>query len=129
MYLIYPAIFHHEDNSYWVEFPDLAGCHTFGETVEETMKNAKEALESHCLALLEEKEFLPKASDIRNIKPPADGFTSLVESDITAYLQKNKAVKKTLTIPGWLNEKATECGINFSKTLQDALIEKLDIVR
>lgn len=41
MKLAYPAIFHNEDNSYWVEFPDLVGCNTFGDTLNETLFNAK----------------------------------------------------------------------------------------
>lgn len=44
MLFVYPAIFHKEDNSYWVEFPDLQGCQTFGETIPETMEDAQEAL-------------------------------------------------------------------------------------
>ena len=52
-----------------------------------------------------------------------------VSCDTMAYRKRynNKAVKKTLTIPEWLNEEATALGINFSQVLQDALKEQLNI--
>lgn len=125
MKIVFPAIFHRENNSYWVEFPDLAGCQSFGDTQTETLYNAKEALEGYALSLLENGEKLPEPSEISSIKTDKDSFVSLVDADLSPYLNKSKAVKKTLTIPEWLNDAATEKGINFSRTLQDALIQKL----
>ena len=125
MLFIYPAIFHKEDSSYWVEFPDLQGCNTFGDTLEETMENAKEALEGYCITILECGETLPSPSDIQAIEVPADSFVSLVDCKPTNTTQK--AVKKTLTIPYWLNEVATKENINFSAILQDGLKRALHI--
>lgn len=125
MKLIYPAVFHKDGESYWVEFPDLEGCQSFGDTVNETLLNAREALEAYCIELVENKKKLPAASDITLIPAVNDGFVSLVETDISAYLSKSKAVKKTLTIPAWLNDMAVEKGINFSQTLQAALFEQV----
>jgi predicted RNase H-like HicB family nuclease len=53
--LIYMA----EEGGFWAEVPVLPGCYSQGETIEETMENAKEAIEAHLLALKEEKEELP----------------------------------------------------------------------
>lgn len=124
MKLIYPAVFHKEDNAYWVEFPDLEGCSSFGDTLEEALANAREALEGYSISLIENKEKLPPPSDISGITP-SDGFVSIVDIDLSAYLNRAKAVKKTLTIPEWLNEAAMERGINFSQTLQDALLAQI----
>lgn len=124
MKLIYPAVFHKEDNAYWVEFPDLEGCSSFGDTLEEALANAREALEGYSISLIENKEKLPPPSDISGITP-SDGFVSIVDIDLSAYLNREKAVKKTLTIPEWLNEAAMERGINFSQTLQDALLAQI----
>lgn len=124
MLFAYPAIFHCENGSYWVDFPDLEGCQSFGDTLNETVENASEALSGYLLTLLEEGSQVAAASDIRSIPVPEDGFTSLVSCDINQY-QDTRAVKKTLTIPAWLNERATAMGINFSKTLQDALLSKV----
>ena len=125
MKLIYPAIFHHEDNAYWVEFPDLIGCQTFGQTISETIDNAREALEVYAVSLIENKENLPQPSDISRLTVENGCFASIIDVDLSAYFKKAKAVKKTLTIPEWLNDAAIEKGINFSQTLQDALMVKI----
>lgn len=120
---VYPAIFHKEDGSYWVEFPDLDGCHTYGSSINETMQAAQEALAAYILALLGQGKELNAPSDISSIHF-SDGFSSLVSCDVNQY-QNAKAVKKTLTIPSWLNDRAMERGINFSQALQEALLYKL----
>lgn len=127
MKLIYPAIFHTEEGSVWVEFPDLDGCNSYGDDISDALDNAKEALEGYCMVLLEQKKPLPKASSISKMKVSADAFPSLVETDLSTALAKNKSVKKTLTIPAWLNDMATDRGINFSQVLQNALFEQMEI--
>lgn len=124
MLFTYPAVFHEENSSYWVEFPDLKGCQTFGDTLNETVLYAQEALSGYVLTLLETGRKLPVPSNIKDIVIETDSFTSLVSCDIDQY-KDTKAVKKTLTIPAWLNDKALEKGINFSKVLQDALLTKI----
>ncbi len=120
---VYPAIFHKDEDSYWVEFPDLEGCHTYGSTLSETMEAAQEALSGYLLTLLEQGEEIAAPSDIESFNP-SDGFSSLVSCDINQY-KDTKAVKKTLTIPAWMNDRAISMGINFSKVLQDALLSKM----
>ena len=122
MKLIYPAIFHKENDSVWVEFPDLPGCHSCGDEIKDALENAQEALEGYAIVLLEDGKALPEPSDITGMAAPDDGFVSLVETDLSGYLLRSKAVKKTLTIPSWLNDQATSKGINFSAVLQDALV-------
>ena len=123
MMFVYPAIFHQEDSSYWVEFPDLPGCQSFGDTLPETMAEAQEALATYVLTLLEQGKPLVQPSEMASIIPE-DGFTSLVACTIEQY-KETKAVKKTLTIPSWLNDRATAMGVNFSQVLQEALITKI----
>ncbi len=127
MKLIYPAVFHEGNDGIWVEFPDLQGCQTYGETIQDVLDSAKEALEGYCITLLEEKHKLPSASDIKTIKPEENAFVSLVETDLTTHFAKQKSVKKTLSIPNWLNEAAEAQHINFSAVLQSALMEQLNI--
>ncbi len=123
MLFVYPAIFHKEEDAYWVEFPDLEGCHTYGNSINETMEAAQEALAAYILALLEQKKAIASPSDISVIHAD-DGFSSLVSCDINQY-KDTKAVKKTLTIPSWLNDRAVSMGINFSQALQEALLSKI----
>jgi len=122
--LIYPGIFYKENGSYWVEFPDLEGCQSFGDTLDEIYGNAQEALAAYCGTLLEQGKSLNPPSDIYKIKVPANAFASLVEADV---MKKSRAVKKTLTIPSWLNEIAENNHVNFSGILQEALIQKFNI--
>ncbi len=83
MKLIYPAVFHTEDDQVWVEFPDLEGCQSFGDSISEALDGAKEALEGYCITLLEEKHTLPIVSDIKTIKTDESSFVSLVETELT----------------------------------------------
>lgn len=125
MLFVYPAIFHEEDGAYWVEFPDLEGCQTFDDTLTKTMEAAQEALAAYVITLLADGSPLPPASNIQNIRPiDKSSFVSLVSCNLSGDSEA-KAVKKTLTIPAWLNDLASMKGINFSKTLQEALIEKV----
>lgn len=128
MLFVYPAVFHKEDDAYWVEFPDLEGCQTYGETLNETMAYAQEALAGYLLTLLEENRELVPPSDVSAVSPDDDSFVTLVTCDINQY-QDTKAIKKTLTIPAWLNERAVSMGINFSQVLQEALMTKIQANR
>jgi len=125
MKVIYPAIFHKDTDGYWVEFPDLPGCFSDGDTTEEALVNASEALLGYCQTMLENKQTLSKPTPIQDIKTDADCFTSFVESELVF---KKSSTKKTLTIPTWLNEAAEKRGVNFSAILQKALIKELGIL-
>lgn len=129
MKLVYPAIFKQETIGYSVVIPDLLGCCTQGDTLEEAIEMAEDAALGWLLTALEENEDIPKASGIRDINlENEDEFVSMLLLDLSAYSEKHssrKSVKKTLTIPFWLNERAERLKVNFSKTLQDALILKV----
>lgn len=130
MKLVYPACFCiEEDGGYSVEFPDLPGCITQGDTLEEAMEMAEDASLGWLLTSLEDGQDLPAPSKIEEIQIESkNGFINLLLLDLGNYSEKynkNKSVKKTLTIPYWLNEIAERKNINFSQTLQDALLKKL----
>lgn len=131
MKLIYPVCFYiEEDGGYSVEVPDLKGCITQGDSLEEAIQMAEDAALGWLLTNIEDGEEIPKSSKIQDINLEKEGFTSLLLLDLSAYSQKygsRKSIKKTLSIPTWLNERAEKCGINFSKTLQDALLKKIVI--
>lgn len=123
MLFVYPALFHKENDEYWVEFPDLPGCHTYGSDLTEAVSSAQEALSGYLLTLLEDGKNLPASSSVSDFDPK-DGFVSLVSCDFDQY-KNSQAVKKTLSIPKWLNDRALAMGINFSQVLQEALISKI----
>lgn len=128
---LYPAIFSSDgNNGYTVTFPDLIGCVTEGDTLEEAVKMAEDALGIYLYTLSEEGEPFPEATNPINLKCAKDEFVNIVTWDEKEYLKKtdNKAIKKTLTIPSWLNYKAEEHKINFSQVLQKALKKELDLL-
>lgn len=124
MLFIYPAIFHKENDAYWVEFPDLQGCQTYGDNITEAMSEAQDALYGYLITLLEENKNINPPSELTSIQYDEDSFVTFVTCNINQY-KDTKAVKKTLTIPAWLNERAVIMGINFSQVLQDALMSKI----
>jgi predicted RNase H-like HicB family nuclease len=124
---VYPAIFHKdEDGTFWVEFPDLPGCLTDGETIEKAIANAEEVLGVYIVTRMEENLEVTSPSNIEELNT-GDGFTSYVTTDIDQYRRNTKSVKKTLSIPQWLNEEAEKQHISFSAVLQSALKRELNV--
>lgn len=127
--LYYPAIFQKEDVGYSVWLNDVSGCISQGDTFEEAVENIKDALGLCLEAAADENTTLPEPSSPENVELEQGQFTVLIEFDKLAYLKKHdkRSVKKTLSIPSWLNEAAEEQHINFSAVLQDALKKQLHI--
>ncbi len=126
--LFYPAIFHKADEGgFWVSFPDIPECLTEGDSMEQAYKMAVDALGLCITDRINNREEIPTASFPDKISVN-DGFLMVIEFDLQAYKKRtnSKAVKKTLSIPEWLNEEATAIGVNFSQVLQEALIAKIE---
>lgn len=124
----YPAVFTKEDVGFSVSFPDLPGCYTQGDTIEEAYKMSTFAIGLY--AQNEENNFVfPEASAPNDIALEKDEFLVLIEFNLVEYLKNtsDKAVKKTLTIPSWLNNLAEQNNVNFSNILQNALIDYLNV--
>ena len=130
MNYVYPACFYPEENGqYSVIFHDLGGIATYGNDLEDAIRMASDLLCTWVLECRKDNEQLPNPSDIRGIKLDSkDAFVNLIVADIDSYILKNnKSVKKTLTIPSWLNELAEKSEVNFSQLLQSALKEHLQL--
>jgi predicted RNase H-like HicB family nuclease len=127
---VYPAIFTPEDvGGYSIRFPDLDGCYTQGEDLADGMAMANDALCLTLYGLEEDGKEIPPASRVNSVEHEPEEFVSLVACDTLEYRKffDNKAVKKTLSIPSWLNDLAERNGVNFSGVLQEALKQKLNI--
>lgn len=74
----------------------------------------------------EQKPF-PACSDPTAITPEPDSFLVVIEFDMLAYKRRtnSRAVKKTLSIPEWMNEAAMAMDLNFSQVLQEALLTRI----
>lgn len=127
---IYPAIFTPEANGQFsIYFPDIENCFTCGDNLEDGISMAEDVL-SLMLTQLEDKGHnIPSASAINDLITKNGEFATYISCDTTAYrrLMNNTAVKKTLTIPSWLNDSAIAAGLNFSQVLQDALKQQLNV--
>ena len=122
----YPALFHKaEVGGFWITFPDFPECMTQGDDMEESYKMAVDAL-GLCLTDMERNHTpFPVPSSPDKIALESDTFLVLIEFDMLAYKKRTNsaAVKKTLTIPQWLNEEALALNVNFSQVLQEALVD------
>ena len=126
----YPAIFTPDGGGYSICFPDIPGCYTCGDSLEEGILMATDVLALMLYEYEHENEPIPAPSEIKDVKVKENEFVNYIACDTMAYRKKfnAKAVKKTLTIPQWLNEEACEMKLNFSQVLQEALLEKLNIL-
>ena len=133
----YPACFFKESDAYSVIFPDLNWLSTCGETLEKAFEMAIECLAGYLYINEREDTPVPAPSSLTdiNIKKIADeleivpdeSFVNMVTVDVKEYAKNyfEKPVKKTLSIPAWLNAAALERNINFSQVLQEALLQKI----
>jgi predicted RNase H-like HicB family nuclease len=121
----YPAIFTPEENgAYSVFFPDFENCYTCGDNIADSIYMAEDVLAFTIYSLQKENKPLPEPSNISSISTSEGEFVNYIACDTLEYCKRNssKSVKKTLTIPEWLNEAATQLNVNFSQVLQDALL-------
>ena len=131
----YPACFFQEENGYSVVFPDLNYLATCGDTLDEAFAMAIDCLAGYLYLAQLNNEVVPAPSTFNSfnlvsiaeeLEISSDGaFVNMISVDVNEYamLHFTESVKKTLSIPAWLNERALDLNINFSKVLQDALIE------
>lgn len=141
MKVIYPVLFYQEkDGEYSVFVPDLYNNSTCGNTLEEAMYMAEDLIAGIVLTKIEEGESVPDPSSIEDVSfekleeyleienwDYVTKFKTYIRVDISAFAEKwgKQLVKKTVNIPKWVNTKAEELKINFSKVLEEALLEKI----
>lgn len=123
----YPAIltYDKDENCYYVNFPDIEGCFTDGKTLPEAIEMGEDALALMLCQIEDDSAPIPVPTDVKAIKAAPNETVSLIFADTMEYrrLYDNKAVKKTLSVPSWLNAMAERKGANFSAILQSGLKE------
>lgn len=127
---VFPAVFTPEDGGYSVVFRDLEGCYTCGDNLADAIIMAEDVLALTLWDYEKDKREIPAPADMHLIKLKKGEFVNQIYADTEEYAKKvnTRSVKKTLSIPEWLNVRAEEAGVNFSKVLQEALKEKLGVV-
>jgi len=131
MKYVYPAVFRPEERGFSICFPDVRMGGTQGDDIPDGLEMAHDFLVGAMIMLEDEGKEIPKPSDISALALNDGEFASFVSVNTEEYRKKheNKAVKKTLSIPSWLNAQAEAANINFSHTLQRALKEDLKIAQ
>lgn len=124
----YPAIFTPiENGAFDVKIPDLPGCRTCGKNLADAIFMAQDAVSMWLWDAESKSEAIPDVKQPHSVQPPQ--FINYIVADTDEYRRKydSRAVKKTLSIPSWLNAQAEQAGVNFSQVLQDALKDKLNV--
>ena len=120
----YPAVFHKEENAYWVEFPDLKGCFSQGKDFPEACTMAEDALGEWINAQEDIGNVIPEPSSMEVISNQyRDECVSAIAYDDYAWKEAHstRAVRKAVSIPEWMDKLATKNGLSLSKNLQKAL--------
>ena len=135
----YPAALGYDEltKKYYVLWPDLPGCTTTGETEDEALENAREAMSLHLWGLEEDGDKIPAPTPLQKIN--LEEFTKegnkvvavLIEIWMPSFRERmaTKAVNRTVTLPGWLDNQAKRASLNYSQILQDGIMERLKISR
>lgn len=126
---IYPAIFSYDDDGITVEFPDLPGVVTCGKDNEEALSMSKEALSLHLYGMEEDNDVIPEPSSPYELNVSSNQVVILIDVWMPPFRSemRNQSVKKTLTIPRWLDDVAKEHNVNYSHLLQNAIKDHLGI--
>ena len=139
MYASYPACFYEDSDGITVVFPDLDDLSTCADTQAEAYEAAIDCLAGHIFFCKQQGIPVPPPSNLSDVDPmklvdegeekPRAAFSSMVSVDVESYAKEHflRSVKKTLTIPAWLNEAAQKKGVNFSRVLQKGLLAELGL--
>lgn len=123
MKYVYPALFAKEDESILVTFPDLEDTFTDGATMQEAFDNAEDVLNLMLWNREEEKADIPLPSSPEEIIVPQGTMLVMIKADTLAYrkLHDQKTIRRSITLPSWLDTIAREHNINFSQLMQNAI--------
>ena len=124
--VVYPVIITKVEDYYSVTVPAFESV-TEGEDMADAIAMARDLISLMAIDYEDDGKELPKAVEVKDA--PKYSIVTWVDADLLDYRRKydKNTVKKNCTIPSYLNYEAEKQGINFSKVLQDALIEKLKI--
>ena len=139
MLTMYPACFYKDNDGYTAIFPDLDNLGTCGDSLKEVMEMAIDCLAGRINIMKSDGEIIPPASniadvDIKKVAEDLDlkfekekSFVNIVSVDVDSYAKENfdKKIRKSVSIPVWLNDLAIENKVNLSQFLSDALFQKL----
>ena len=105
---VYPAVFHpNDDGSFTITYPDLPGCISEGKSLGNAMYMAQSALTQWIGYLADKQQAIPPASDLKVVETAPDEFASLIRTET----KDGRAVKRTVSIPKWMDDQVSEAGL------------------
>ena len=124
--VVYPVVFQKNEGGYIVHIPDLDQM-TQGENLSDAIFMARDLISLWVMNLQDEKQAIPAPNSVA-FDIPDGAVVSYVDANISEYRRKygSATVKKNCSIPAWLNTRAEEMHLNFSKILQEALLQKVN---
>ena len=129
--LSYLAVFEPSKDGFGVYFPDLPGCISFGKTFDDAQRGAADALGLHIYGMERDGDPIPEPSQIPTVDPDTESgyFVSPVTiyPDMVRNELDNRREKTNITLPAWLKEAAEQRGVNYSRLLETALLDYLNI--
>jgi predicted RNase H-like HicB family nuclease len=129
---IFPAYFCYDlEGQVGVVYPDLPGCVSQGGNDEDALRMAREGLSLHLWGMERDGDEIPAPTPAKNLTPESDQVVVLVDVFMPPFRERmnKKAVTKTVTLPRWLEAEAKAASLNYSRVLQDGLMERLGIRR
>lgn len=133
----YPVIFTETKDTILIEVPDLEIL-SEGTDFINAIEMARDAIGVTGISMEDRGEKIPEPSNIKDIDvlngtfaEEGKGIISMVDVDFIVYRRKNdnKAIRRNVTLPNWLNQEAEAAHINVSRVLQEALMSKLGVYR
>ena len=127
---VYPVIFSPlSESGYCVYAPDIKGCITEADNIAEGIIKIRDGLCGMLYIMERDKKPIPDATDTKNIEHEEDDIITLVDVPMEEYRRRvgTKAVRRTISIPEWLDEIALNAGVSLSQVTQEALRVKLNV--
>ena len=132
MTTVYPVILTKDKDDILIEVPDLEIL-TEAKSIQEAVIMARDAIGLTGISMQDNGDSIPEPSDIDDIDVSkgtfaevGKGIKTLVDIDFDEYRRKNdnKMVRRNVTLPNWMNQRAEQEHLNVSRFLQDALAER-----
>ena len=126
MKYIYTATFIPNDDGtkYYCQVPDLPGCITTGDTLDNAIEMITDAASGWLVVAEDEGNDIPAASHQCDLNIPNNAICSIIRIDTLSYraATDTRAVRKNVSLPAWMATLAEKRGVNCSQVLQDGLM-------
>lgn len=121
MIKVYSAIIHNDEDGLWISFPDIEGCNSVGNDIEDVIANGEEALGLYLATLIESGQRMPEMTRLEDVVISGSDIKTYISVDVDKYHRDMRSVKKTVSIPAWQAKAAQKQQLSLSKVLQQAL--------